>query len=124
ARGTEPAAGPVPGLAPEKGPTACSTVVLAGGAWSRLFCRNLGIPLPQLQVRGSVLRTSRVDQAPEASLWAPSLGLRKRLDGGYNVAHGGRPHVDTGPGNFRFLKTLWPPPRRAPNRPSVRLATR
>jgi len=107
-RGIETAAGRVTGVVTEKGPIACSTVVLAGGAWSRLFCRNLGITLPQLQVRGSVLRTSRVDKAPEASLWAPGLGLRKRLDGGYTVAHGGRTDVDIGPDNFRFLRAFLP----------------
>ena len=32
----------------EKGRIACDTVVLAGGAWCRLFCGNLGIELPQL----------------------------------------------------------------------------
>jgi len=107
-RGLDVAAGRIAGVVTEKGPIACGSVVLAGGAWSRLFCRNLGITLPQLKVRGSVLRTSRVDKAPEASLWAPGLGLRKRLDGGYNVAHGGRTYVDIVPDNFRFLRTFWP----------------
>jgi len=107
-RGLDLAAGRIAGVVTEKGTIACSSVVFAGGAWSRLFCRNLGITLPQLKVRGSVMRTSPVANAPETSLWAPGLGLRKRLDGGYNVAHGSLTDVDIGPDNFRFAKAFWP----------------
>jgi glycine/D-amino acid oxidase-like deaminating enzyme len=108
ARGLDTAAGRVAGVVTEKGSIACSSVVLAGGAWSRLFCRGLDIMLPQLKVRGSVMRTSPVANAPEASLWAPGLGLRKRLDGGYTVAHGSLTDVDIGPDNFRLAKAFWP----------------
>jgi glycine/D-amino acid oxidase-like deaminating enzyme len=107
-RGLDIAAGRVAGVVTEKGTTACGSVVLAGGAWSRLFCRSLGVTLPQLKVRGSVMRTSAVAGAPEASLWAPGLGLRKRLDGGYNVAHGSLTDVDIGFDNVRFAKAFWP----------------
>src|SRR5215470_3176932 len=41
-RGLDIAGGRVAGVVTEKGTIACSSVVLAGGAWSRLFCRNLG----------------------------------------------------------------------------------
>jgi glycine/D-amino acid oxidase-like deaminating enzyme len=107
-RGLDVAAGRVSGVVTEKGRIACGSAVLAGGAWSRLFCRNLGITLPQLRVRGSVMRTSPVANAPEASLWAPGLGLRKRLDGSYNVAHGGLTVVDLVPDNLRFAKAFLP----------------
>jgi glycine/D-amino acid oxidase-like deaminating enzyme len=59
-------------------------------------------------VRGSVFRTSPVANAPEPSLWAPGLGLRKRLDGGYNVAHGSLTAVDVVPDNLRFMKAFLP----------------
>ncbi|MGH6928488.1 MAG: NAD(P)/FAD-dependent oxidoreductase, partial [Dongiaceae bacterium] len=108
ARGLDVAAGRVTGVVTEKGRIACGSAVLAGGAWSRLFCRNLGITLPQLRVRGSVMRTSPVTNAPEASLWAPGLGLRRRLDGGYNVAHGSLTTVDIVPDNLRFAKAFLP----------------
>jgi glycine/D-amino acid oxidase-like deaminating enzyme len=107
-RGLDLAAGRVAGVVTERGTIACGSVVLAGGAWSRLFCRNLGITLPQLKVRGSVFRTSPVSNAPEPSLWAPGLGLRKRLDGGYNVAHGSLTAVDIVPDNLRFVKAFLP----------------
>ena len=51
----------------EKGRIACDAVVLAGGAWSRLFCGNLDIRLPQLKVRASVMRTAPIDGGPETS---------------------------------------------------------
>lgn len=49
-RGVETAAGKISGVVTERGPIACNTVVLAGGAWSRLFSGNMGIALPQLRV--------------------------------------------------------------------------
>jgi glycine/D-amino acid oxidase-like deaminating enzyme len=107
-RGLDVAAGRVTGVVTERGTIACTSVVLAGGAWSRLFCRNLGITMPQLKVRGSVFRTSPVANAPESSLWARGLGLRKRLDGGYNVAHGSVTAVDIVPDNLRFVKAFLP----------------
>jgi glycine/D-amino acid oxidase-like deaminating enzyme len=119
-RGLETAAGRVCGVVTEKGPIACDAAVLAGGAWSRLFCRSLGIALPQLWVRASVLRTSRVDGGPEASAWASNgFAFRKRLDGGYTVAHGGLNDVDLGPASFRYLPQFWPALR--PRRKAFRL---
>src|SRR5262249_1331961 len=44
-RGIETAGGRVSGVVAEKGRIACDTVVLAGGAWCRLFCGNLDIEL-------------------------------------------------------------------------------
>jgi glycine/D-amino acid oxidase-like deaminating enzyme len=123
-RGLDTAAGRVAGVVTEKGRIACGSVVLAGGAWSRLFCRNLGITLPQLKVRGSVMRTSAVANAPDASLWAPGLGLRKRLDGGYSVAHGSLTDVDIGPDNFLFAKAFMPALRGAHTGLRLRLGKR
>src|SRR5712691_2133930 len=42
-RGIETAGGRISAVVTERGPIACGSVVLAGGAWSRLFCGNLGI---------------------------------------------------------------------------------
>lgn len=107
-RGVETAGGRISGVVTEKGAVACGAVVLAGGAWSRLFCRSLGLTLPQLWVRASVLRTSPVE-GPETSTWASDgFAFRKRLDGGYTVAHGGLNDIDLGPANFRFFRQFWP----------------
>ncbi|MBV9248025.1 MAG: FAD-binding oxidoreductase, partial [Acetobacteraceae bacterium] len=85
-RGVETKGGRIAGVVTEKGRIACDSVVLAGGAWSRLFCGNHGIGLPQLRVRSSVMRTEPLQGGPEASCSGFGFGLRKRLDGGYNVA--------------------------------------
>src|SRR5258707_8513090 len=66
-RGIETAAGHVVSVVTERSRIACDSVVLAGGAWSRLFCGNLGIELPQLSVLSSVMRTERLDSGPEIS---------------------------------------------------------
>ena len=108
-RGIETSGGRVSSVVTEKGAIACGSVVLAGGAWSRLFCRSLGLDLPQLWVRASVMRTSPVDGGPEVSAWASNgFALRKRLDGGYTVAHGGVSDIDLGPANFRYFRQFWP----------------
>ena len=58
-RGIETQGGRVVGRGHRTRPRSrCDAVVLAGGAWSRLFCGNAGIELPQLKVLGSVFRTA------------------------------------------------------------------
>src|SRR5277367_2682633 len=49
-RGLETEGGRVSAVVTEKGRISCDKVVLAGGAWCRLFCGNLGVVLPQLKV--------------------------------------------------------------------------
>src|SRR6185312_8722335 len=66
-RGIETQAGRVAGVATEKGRIACDSVVLAGGVWSRLFCGNHDLRLPQLKVMSSVMRTDAFDGGPEIS---------------------------------------------------------
>src|SRR3954466_7656917 len=107
-RGVETAAGRVAAVVTEKGRIACQSVVLAGGAWSRLFCGNLGIDLPQLQVLGSVMRTERLDGGPEISASGGLFGYRKRMDGGYTVATLGVRTIDLVPDNFRLLPEYLP----------------
>jgi glycine/D-amino acid oxidase-like deaminating enzyme len=107
-RGIETAAGRIAGVVTEKGRIACGSVVLAGGAWSRLFCGNLGIELPQLKVLASVMRTERLDGGPEISATGGLFGYRKRLDGGYTVATLGVRTIDLVPDSFRLLPEYLP----------------
>ncbi len=102
-RGIETAAGRVAGVVTEKGRIACASVVLAGGAWSRLFCGNLGIRLPQLKVLASVMRTDPIEGGPEISASGGLFGFRKRMDGGYTVATLGVRTIDLVPDNFRLF---------------------
>lgn len=107
-RGLDIAAGRVAGVVTEKGRIACSSAVLAGGAWSRLFASTFGLDLPQLKVLSSVLRTEPVAGGPTSALWESNFGLRKRLDGGYTVASGHSTRVDIVPDSFRFFAKFLP----------------
>jgi glycine/D-amino acid oxidase-like deaminating enzyme len=111
ARGIETAAGRVAAVVTEKGRIACQSVVLAGGAWSRLFCGNLGVALPQLKVLGSVMRTEKLDGGPEISASGGLFGYRKRTDGGYTVATLGVRTIDIVPDSFRLLPQYLPATR-------------
>ncbi len=107
-RGVETAGGRVAAVVTEKGRIACGSAVLAGGAWSRLFCGNLGIELPQLKVLGSVMRTEKLDGGPEISASGGLFGYRKRMDGGYTVATLGVRTIDIVPDSFRLLPDYMP----------------
>ncbi len=107
-RGIETTGGSVSAAITEKGRIACAGVVLAGGAWSRLFCGNLGLDLPQLKVLGSVLRTGPLDGPPACAVGASDFGFRKRLDGGYTAARRGANVSDIVPDSFRLLRDFLP----------------
>ncbi|HEV7997892.1 MAG TPA: FAD-binding oxidoreductase [Stellaceae bacterium] len=110
-RGIETAGGRVSGVATEKGRIACAAVVLAGGAWSRLFCGNLGVELPQVKVLASVMRTKPIEGGPEISASGGLFGFRKRMDGGYTVATLGVRTIDLVPDNFRLAIDYLPAAR-------------
>jgi glycine/D-amino acid oxidase-like deaminating enzyme len=107
-RGLDLAGGRVAGVVTERGRIACDQVVLAGGAWSRRFCGNLGISLPQLMVVNSVQRTQPIDAGIEVTGKCPRFALRKRLDGGYTVAHGMLNVADIVPDSFRLFFAFLP----------------
>ncbi len=106
-RGLETAGGRVSAVITEKGSVACEAVVLAGGVWSSLFCRQLSLRLPQLSVLASVLRTAAVSGGPGTAAWGPGLALRPRLDGGYTVSHGSV-IADIVPDSFRYFAAFLP----------------
>lgn len=108
ARSVETSDGAVSSVVTENGKIKCSSVVVAGGAWSSLFCRNLGIDLPQLSVLSSVLRTEPSECTLEHALWTSDFSVRKRADGGFTVASGTRSVVDIVPDSFRYAKQFWP----------------
>ncbi len=101
-RGIETQAGGIVGVVTERGRIACDAVVLAGGAWSSLFCGNLGLKLPQLKVLSAVMRTAPLAGGPETSVSGTGFGLRKRLDGGYTVANWSNNICDIVPDTLRF----------------------
>jgi glycine/D-amino acid oxidase-like deaminating enzyme len=123
-RGLDIAGGAVAGVVTERGRIACARVVLAGGVWSRLFCRPLGVRLPQLKVLSSAMRTGRLDGGPDASASGFGFGLRKRLDGGYTVAGWSNTIADIVPDTLRFRREFWPAQRLRGREITLRLGGR
>ncbi|MBM9400762.1 FAD-binding oxidoreductase [Gluconacetobacter azotocaptans] len=93
--------GRVSGVVTERGTIRCDTVVLAGGAWSRLFAGNEGIDLPALNVLGSVMRVDNVEGAPEESVGGSDFAFRRNLQGGYNISRRNASVSEITPDTFR-----------------------
>ena len=107
-RSVEQSAGRISGVVTERGAVACDTVVVAGGAWSRLFAGNTGVELPQLRVLSSVLCTTPVANGPGPAVGADGFSLQKRADGGYTVAASNQSTVDIVPDSFRLARAFLP----------------
>jgi glycine/D-amino acid oxidase-like deaminating enzyme len=86
----------------------CDAVILAGGAWTGLFCGSLGIRLPQLKVLSSVMRTAPVNGGPGPCTYMKDLGYRRRSDGGYTLARGSGYVVPLVPDSLRYLREFMP----------------
>lgn len=107
-RGLDVSAGRVSGIITEHGRVDATTVLLAGGAWSRLLCGNSGVDFPQLKVRASVLRTSPVAGAFEVTLNGKDFACCRRADGGYTVSQFRSSIADIVPDSFRLFPKFFP----------------
>jgi glycine/D-amino acid oxidase-like deaminating enzyme len=109
-RGIETAAGRVSAVVTEHGRIETATVLCAAGAWSSMFCRSIGINVPQLKVRGTVARTAPADVVLNGSVFDEKIGIRRRQDGGYTIAHGSVLDHSLTPStlrhSFKFLRAL------------------
>lgn len=108
ARTVETKAGRASAVVTEQGTIACDAVVVAAGAWSRLFLGNLGIDFPQLWLLGSVLRTKPLPGGPEVTTGASDFAFRKRLDGGYSIARRNKTLAEVTPDHFRLFMDFAP----------------
>ena len=107
-RGIETEAGRVSAVVTEHGSIRTSTVLCAAGAWSSLFCKSLGISLPQLKVKGTVARLAPGPDVLNGNVYTPKLGIRKRQDGGYTVAHGFSLEHSLVPSTLRYCLKFLP----------------
>lgn len=89
-RGLDLAAGKVAGVVTEAGRVACDNVVVAAGAWSRLFLGLHGIRIPQLSVLASVAATEPMPEIFPGNAADDDFAFRRRADGGYSIAPGAR----------------------------------
>jgi len=92
----------------ERGAIACDSVILGGGAWSRTFLENMGIFIPQLGVRSTVLRTTPGSEIHPGGLGATSASLRRRGDGGYTIGRTHAARFDLIPAAFRHFRAYIP----------------
>lgn len=107
-RGIETGGGRVIAAITERGRIVTSNIVVAGGAWTRRILKDVGIDLPQLKVRASVMRTSPVPGGPVPALWDHDFAMRRREDGGYTIANGHVNVVPIVPDSFRFCLDFLP----------------
>lgn len=107
-RGLELQAGRVSAVVTERGTIKCSSVVLAGGAWSTLFLRRHGVRLPQLLVQASAMRTVPYDRPLPTTTYFDRVSLRKRLDGGFTIGDPFNTMTDLTPDAFRFSMDYLP----------------
>ncbi len=109
-RALDLAGGRVVGVVTEAGRIACSHVVLAGGAWSRLFAQAHGVTFPQLSVLASVAATEPLPDVFAGNAADDDFAFRRRADGGYTIAPGAEHDFFIGPNAFgsalSYLPTL------------------
>ena len=77
--------GKVCGVVTEQGEIRCDQVLLAGGAWSRRFLSNVGVSLPTLPLKCSVLRTKPMEGPTDIAVGGPDFSFRKHQDGGFII---------------------------------------
>lgn len=107
-RGIETTAGRASAVVTENGTVKAQSILIAGGAWSRLLCGNLNIEFPQLKVRASVLRTAPVNTPMDLAVNGKEFTCRRRADGGYTVSQFGASYADVVPDSFRLLRHFLP----------------
>ena len=107
ARGLELEAGRLSGVVTERGTIRTRCAVLAGGAWSSSFLRQLGIRFPQSAVRSTILAVGPGVEGPDA-LHTARVSFTRRGDGGYTLAISGNARVDPTPQMLRFSRQFVP----------------
>ncbi|MCU0904165.1 MAG: FAD-binding oxidoreductase [Tabrizicola sp.] len=107
-RGLDLVAGRVAGVVTEEGRIACDHVVVAAGAWSRLFLGRHGIGIPQLSVLASVAATEPMPEIFPGNAADDDFAFRRRADGGYSIAPGGAHDFFIGKDAFRSLGVYLP----------------
>ena len=109
-RALDLAGGRVSGVLTEVGRIACHSVVLAGGAWSRLFAQRHGVKFPQLSVLASVAATEPMPDVFAGNAADDDFAFRRRADGGYTIAPGAEHDffigTDAFSSSFSYLPTL------------------
>lgn len=107
-RALDLAGGRVAGVVTEAGRIACSQVVVAGGAWSRLFLGAQGVRIPQLSMRASVALTAPMPEVYAGNAGDRVIGFRRRADGRYVLAMRSRSDIFPGRDAIASLRAFLP----------------
>ncbi len=107
-RGVDVEGGRITGVVTERGTVKAQSVVVCGGAWSRLFLGSTGVELPQLKVLSSVMRTAPMDELTGCAFVDNDFSVRRRQDGGYTIAPGTSTVADIVPDSFRLFSKFFP----------------
>lgn len=119
-RGLDIAAGRIAGVVTEAGSVRTDRVLVAGGAWSSLLLRRHGVIIPQLSVRATAAATGPLPEVHAGAATDEHVAFRRRADGGYTLAAGGRHHVMVGPDALRHVAKYIPALRADPTGPGLR----
>ncbi|CAM3449255.1 FAD-binding oxidoreductase [Paracoccus nototheniae] len=108
ARGIETEAGRIASVVTESGTIRTQAVVVAGGAWTSSFCRQLGISFPQATIRASAL--SLMPGAPDVpdAFHSKEATLTRRADGALTLAVSQLARVDPTPQSLRYAWRFLP----------------
>lgn len=120
-RTVESSAGHVSAVVTEHGSVQCQSVLLATGAWSSAFLRNMGLDLPQLTVRYTVARTEPSASVFDGAAISHDLAFRRRQDGGYTLALSDHAEHFISTDSFRHLRAFMPALRKSWRETSVKL---
>lgn len=107
-RGLDLAAGQVEGVVTEMGRIACDHVVVAAGAWSRLFLRQHGVSIPQLSVLASVAATEPMPDIFPGNAGDKDFAFRRNANGGLTIAPRSRHDFHIGPDAFASFGVYLP----------------
>lgn len=108
-RTVEQSGGKISAVITEHGRIACQVVILAGGAWSRVFLENLGLSFPQLAIKSSVIRIGPTSTPQVAgAIGSAKVSIRARQDGGYTLARSGAAEFQLIPAAFRHFPAYLP----------------
>lgn len=75
--------GKISSVITEKGKMETSNVVIAGGVWSPMILRQLGIKLPQLMIFAEMLSVEPLEDGPDIPFCTPMGTVRREPDNGY-----------------------------------------
>ena len=107
ARGLETSAGRVSAVVTEKGTIRSSSVLVAGGVWTSMFCRHHGIDMPLAGVRSTSFFTAPAPKIIEGGVSTPDVTVRRRLDGGYTIGISGRGMLELSPQGLMYARPFW-----------------